>query len=100
MEFFHDECRCPVYVRDVVKIILALTNRWLSGNNLVSMLLLKAEISGKLREDSSGFFFYMVLQLVFLVKKLVTEKISIMLSRGMVVVDIRGYSTFYCIVVG
>lgn len=58
MEFFHDECRCPVYVRDVVKIILALTNRWLSGNNLVSMLLLKAEISGKLREDSSGFFLY------------------------------------------
>lgn len=54
VEFFHDECRCPVYVRDVVKIILALTNRWLSGNNLVSMLLLKAEISGK---DSSGFFF-------------------------------------------
>lgn len=70
MEFFHDECRCPVYVRDVVKIILALTNRWLSGNNLVSMLLLKAEISSKLREDSSAFFFYMVLQLVFLVKKL------------------------------
>lgn len=54
VDFFHDEFRCPVYVRDVVKIILALTNRWLSGSNLVSMLILNSEISGKLLEDSSG----------------------------------------------
>lgn len=57
VEFFHDECRCPVYVRDVVKIILALTNRWLSGNNLVSMLLLKAEISGKIKGRFFRLFF-------------------------------------------
>lgn len=41
VEFFHDEYRCPVYVKDVVKIILALTNRWLSGNNLASKCLYK-----------------------------------------------------------
>lgn len=31
-EFFHDEFRCPVYVKDVVTIIQALTSRWISGN--------------------------------------------------------------------
>ncbi|XP_050237297.1 uncharacterized protein LOC126686998 isoform X2 [Mercurialis annua] len=31
VEFFHDEFRCPVYVKDVVAIILSLTNRWISG---------------------------------------------------------------------
>ena len=30
-DFFHDEFRCPVYVKDVVAIILALTSRWISG---------------------------------------------------------------------
>jgi dTDP-4-dehydrorhamnose reductase len=30
-EFFHDEFRCPVYVKDVVSIIQALTSRWVSG---------------------------------------------------------------------
>ncbi|KAK7854079.1 hypothetical protein CFP56_033806, partial [Quercus suber] len=30
MDFFHDEFRCPVYVKDVVAIILALTSRWIS----------------------------------------------------------------------
>lgn len=30
-EFFHDEFRCPVYVKDVVSIIIALTSRWVSG---------------------------------------------------------------------
>ncbi|KAF8027015.1 hypothetical protein BT93_E0056 [Corymbia citriodora subsp. variegata] len=30
-EFFHDEFRCPVYVKDVVTIIQALTSRWISG---------------------------------------------------------------------
>lgn len=54
VEFFHDEYRCPVYVKDVVKIILALINRWLSGNNLVSMLILNTEISYKLQDDPLG----------------------------------------------
>ena len=31
IEFFHDEFRCPVYVKDVVEIILSLTNKWISG---------------------------------------------------------------------
>lgn len=31
MTFFHDEFRCPVYVKDVVTIIKRLTNRWFSG---------------------------------------------------------------------
>lgn len=31
MEFFHDEFRCPVYVKDVVTIIQVLTSRWMSG---------------------------------------------------------------------
>lgn len=30
-EFFYDEFRCPVYVKDVVAIILKLTDSWLSG---------------------------------------------------------------------
>lgn len=32
LEFFRDEFRCPVYVKDVVTVILSLTNKWLSGN--------------------------------------------------------------------
>lgn len=39
VEFFHDEFRCPVCVRDVVKIILALTNRWLSEDKQMQLLL-------------------------------------------------------------
>lgn len=31
VEFFNDEFRCPVYVKDVVKIIQAISHRWLSG---------------------------------------------------------------------
>ncbi|XP_022030153.1 dTDP-4-dehydrorhamnose reductase isoform X3 [Helianthus annuus] len=31
-EFFHDEFRCPVYVKDVVNIIRLLTDRWISGS--------------------------------------------------------------------
>ncbi|XP_020680198.1 methionine adenosyltransferase 2 subunit beta [Dendrobium catenatum] len=31
IEFFHDEFRCPVYVKDVVNVILALTKKWISG---------------------------------------------------------------------
>ena len=30
MDFFHDEFDCPVYVKDVVAIIRALTSRWIS----------------------------------------------------------------------
>lgn len=39
VEFFHDEYRCPVYVKDVVTIIKALIDRWLSGINPVGMVL-------------------------------------------------------------
>lgn len=31
VQFFHDEFRCPIYVKDLVNIILALTNQWISG---------------------------------------------------------------------
>ncbi|CAI0471927.1 unnamed protein product [Linum tenue] len=31
VEFFHDEFRCPVYVKDVVTVILSLIHRWRSG---------------------------------------------------------------------
>lgn len=31
VEFFHDEFRCPIYVKDLVTIILALTGQWISG---------------------------------------------------------------------
>ncbi|KAK9273404.1 hypothetical protein L1049_018214 [Liquidambar formosana] len=39
VEFFHDEFRCPVYVKDVVTIILALTNRWISERKQLQLLL-------------------------------------------------------------
>ncbi|KAH9604415.1 hypothetical protein KSS87_021107 [Heliosperma pusillum] len=31
VDFFYDEFRCPIYVKDVVAIILALTTRWVTG---------------------------------------------------------------------
>ncbi|XP_048494925.1 uncharacterized protein LOC104888538 isoform X2 [Beta vulgaris subsp. vulgaris] len=31
VDFFHDEFRCPVYVKDVVAVILALTTKWVTG---------------------------------------------------------------------
>jgi dTDP-4-dehydrorhamnose reductase len=31
VEFFHDEFRCPVYVKDVVHVISALAKKWISG---------------------------------------------------------------------
>jgi dTDP-4-dehydrorhamnose reductase len=34
VEFFHDEFRCPVYVKDVVTIILSLINKWIIGMQL------------------------------------------------------------------
>ncbi|XP_044501597.1 methionine adenosyltransferase 2 subunit beta [Mangifera indica] len=39
VEFFHDEYRCPVYVKDVVTIIKALIDRWLSEGNQMQLLL-------------------------------------------------------------
>ncbi|CAK8560875.1 unnamed protein product [Lathyrus sativus] len=39
VEFFHDEFRCPVYVKDLVTIILALTNQWISGSKQMQLLL-------------------------------------------------------------
>lgn len=31
VDFFYDEFRCPIYVNDVVNVILALSERWISG---------------------------------------------------------------------
>ena len=31
VNFFHDEFRCPIYVKDLVTIVLALTSQWISG---------------------------------------------------------------------
>lgn len=39
VQFFYDEYRCPVYVKDVVTIILALMNAWLSGIDLIFMVI-------------------------------------------------------------
>nr|POF24615.1 hypothetical protein CFP56_61030 [Quercus suber] len=39
MDFFHDEFGCPVYVKDVVAIILALTSRWISEGKQMQLLL-------------------------------------------------------------
>jgi len=35
VQFFHDEFRCPIYVKDLVAIILALTSQWISGIGLL-----------------------------------------------------------------
>lgn len=39
MDFFHDEFRCPVYVKDLVTIIWILTNRWISERKPMQLLL-------------------------------------------------------------
>ncbi|PSS24356.1 Methionine adenosyltransferase 2 subunit beta like [Actinidia chinensis var. chinensis] len=39
MEFFHDEFRCPVYVKDVVTVILTLTDKWISEGKQMQVLL-------------------------------------------------------------
>lgn len=39
VEFFHDEFRCPVYVRDVVAIVVALTTMWISDGKQMQLLL-------------------------------------------------------------
>ena len=31
VEFFYDEFRCPIYVKDVVNIIISLIKKWQSG---------------------------------------------------------------------
>ncbi|XP_009343602.2 dTDP-4-dehydrorhamnose reductase-like [Pyrus x bretschneideri] len=38
-EFFHDEFRCPVYVKDVVAVILALSKRWMYESKQTKVLL-------------------------------------------------------------
>lgn len=39
MDFFYDEFRCPVYVKDVVAIILALTTRWIAEGKQMKLIL-------------------------------------------------------------
>ncbi|XP_038682267.1 methionine adenosyltransferase 2 subunit beta isoform X1 [Tripterygium wilfordii] len=39
VEFFYDEFRCPVYVKDVVAIILKLSNNWISEAKQTRLLL-------------------------------------------------------------
>ncbi|KAK7292612.1 hypothetical protein RJT34_15463 [Clitoria ternatea] len=39
VEFFHDEFRCPIYVMDLVTIILALTSQWTSEGKQMKVLL-------------------------------------------------------------
>lgn len=36
-QFFFDEYRCPVYVKDLVAIIQALTARWFSGSAYLNL---------------------------------------------------------------
>lgn len=38
VEFFNDEFRCPVYVKDMVDVILSLTKTWLSGMSLTCII--------------------------------------------------------------
>ncbi|KAF6133947.1 hypothetical protein GIB67_040711 [Kingdonia uniflora] len=39
VDFFHDEFRCPVYVKDVVTIILALSKSWILDGKQMQLLL-------------------------------------------------------------
>ncbi|CAL9194912.1 unnamed protein product [Musa hybrid cultivar] len=39
VEFFHDEFRCPVYVKDVVNVIIALSKKWISDGKQMQLLL-------------------------------------------------------------
>ncbi|KAL4654062.1 hypothetical protein ACB092_01G351400 [Castanea dentata] len=39
MDFFHNEFGCPVYVKDVLAIIRALTSRWISQGKQMQLLL-------------------------------------------------------------
>lgn len=31
VEFFHDEYRCPIFVKDLVNIVVLLANKWITG---------------------------------------------------------------------
>lgn len=43
VDFFHDEYRCPIYVKDLVSIILKLIDRWvLSDDDKQTRLVLNA----------------------------------------------------------
>lgn len=39
VEFFHDEFRCPVFVKDVVDVILTLSKKWISDEEQMKLLL-------------------------------------------------------------
>ncbi|XP_028122807.1 methionine adenosyltransferase 2 subunit beta-like isoform X1 [Camellia sinensis] len=39
VDFFHDEFRCPVYVKDLVTVILTLTNKWISEGKQMQLIL-------------------------------------------------------------
>ncbi|KAF3441296.1 hypothetical protein FNV43_RR15209 [Rhamnella rubrinervis] len=39
VDFFHDEFRCPVYVKDVVSVILALSRKWITEGKQMQLLL-------------------------------------------------------------
>eukprot|EP01018_Ginkgo_biloba_P033076 Gb_05466 [translate_table: standard] len=39
VEFFHDEFRCPVYVKDIVNVIESLIRKWTSGDKCIQLLL-------------------------------------------------------------
>ncbi|XP_010523033.1 PREDICTED: methionine adenosyltransferase 2 subunit beta [Tarenaya hassleriana] len=39
VEFFHDEFRCPIYVKDLVAIMLKLTDMWLSDGGPMQLVL-------------------------------------------------------------
>lgn len=38
VDFFYDEHRCPIYVKDMVHTISSLTNMWISGMYLLMIL--------------------------------------------------------------
>ncbi|XP_073027753.1 uncharacterized protein [Primulina eburnea] len=39
LDFFHDEFRCPVYVKDLVNVTRILIERWISGHKQMQLLL-------------------------------------------------------------
>ncbi|KAI9079074.1 hypothetical protein K1719_038913 [Acacia pycnantha] len=39
VNFFHDEFRCPIYVKDLVTIVLALTSQWIPEGNQMQLVL-------------------------------------------------------------
>lgn len=39
VEFFNDEFRCPIYVKDMVAVILSLAKNWLSGMGSACIIL-------------------------------------------------------------